>query len=300
MKPNRTFFLMVLFLATGPASFAQKPIRISEDSISFGNAKYPGIIVCIPEVGYDRTLKSWIKELQSGTKSNVVTENGNMSIFGAMIKDVSPNPINVYSKLVNQDSMMSLMVSMELKKDQYICKVNGETELNAAREHLRQFAKEQYVDLVKDQVQAEEKKLGNLKDDLSKLQNEKSRMQKSIESNKTDISSAKDNITLLNNQLTNLNAEILTQNNQLSTMEAGAAKDEKASYLKDLEKRKKKMQNEIESSQNKINKAETEISDANQAIPRNESEQDVARNKIAQQEDVVKKFTEKLNTVKAF
>jgi peptidoglycan hydrolase CwlO-like protein len=298
MKPTRFLFMMILL--TAGTSYAQKPIKVSEDSVSFGNSKYPGLIVCIPEVNYERTLKNWTKELQSGTKSNVVTENGTMSIFGAMIKDVTPNPINVYSKLVSQDSLMQLMVSLELRKDQYISKATGETELNAAKEFLKRFAKDQYVDLVKDQLQAEEKKLRDMNDDLSKLQNEKSRLQKSIESNKTNITSEKDNITLLNNQLTNLNAEILNQNNQLSTMEAGAAKEEKASYLKDLEKRKKKMQNDLESSENKINKAESEISDADQAIPKNDSEQVTARDKITQQEGMVKKFTEKLNAVKAY
>ena len=40
-----------------------------------------------------------------------------MSIFGAKIKAISPNPINVYSKLIRLDSMLQLFASFETKKD---------------------------------------------------------------------------------------------------------------------------------------------------------------------------------------
>ncbi len=71
----------------------------------------------IPEVNYDKTLKVWLRDLQAGTKSKVITENGEMSIFGAKIKAISPNPINIYSKLMRLDSMLQLFVSFEKKKD---------------------------------------------------------------------------------------------------------------------------------------------------------------------------------------
>lgn len=299
MKPIKSFILIALLLA-GADMNAQKPITVSEDSLSFSKAKYPGIVVTIPEVNYERTLKNWLKELQSGTKSKVVTENSEMSIFGSYIKDISPNPVNIYSKLMNQDSLLRLIVSFELKKDYYIERANGDAELTTAKEFLKKFAKDQYIDEVKDQFQTEDKKLKDLNNELSSLQNEKSRMQKSIQSNKTEITTEKDNIILQNNELTKLSAEILTQNEQLTAMEAGAAKEEKASYLKELDKRKKKLLNDIESSENKITKSTGQIDQADRDIPKNESEQETVRVKIAQQEVVVQKFTDKLNTVKAY
>jgi peptidoglycan hydrolase CwlO-like protein len=110
----------------------------------------------------------------------------------------------------------------------------------------------------------------------------------------------KDNIILQNNELTKVSAELLTQTDQLTSMEEGSAKEEKASYVKDLEKRKKKILNEIESSENKITRANNEINEADREIPRNESEQETMRGKIANQDQVVRTFTEKLNKVKSF
>ena len=86
------------------------------------------MVVTIPEVNYETAEKDWIKELQAGTKLKVVTENKEMIISGANIKNISPDPVNINSKLINQDSSLLLMVSMELGKDKYIEKANGENE----------------------------------------------------------------------------------------------------------------------------------------------------------------------------
>jgi hypothetical protein len=292
--------LLLTFTSLSAFMFAQKPIIVTEDSMAYGTNKYPGFVVSIPEVNYDRTLKEWTKELQSGTKSKVVNENGELSIFGAIIKDISPTPINIYSKLLNKDSLLNLLVSIELKKDQYVERATGDAELTATKAYLNKFAKNQYIDFIKDEVQVENKKLNDLKSDLNSLQNEKSKLQKSIQSNRTTINSERDNIVLQNTELTKLTAEILTQNNQFTSMEEGAAKEEKASYIKDLEKNKKKIMRDIESSENKVSKANNEITDAERDIPKNEANQDIAREKVSQQEAVLKRYEEKLNNVKAY
>jgi hypothetical protein len=299
MKSIKTLLLLSL-LATGALVNAQKPIVVSEDSVSFGKSKYPGFTVTIPEVNLEKTQKSWIKQLESGTKSKVVTENSEMTIFGAYLKNISPNPVNIYSKFINQDSLLRLCVSLELKKDQYLEKSIGDAQVTLTKDFLKKFAKEEYTDLVKEQLQAEEKKLKELNNDLDKLENEKSRMQKTIQSSKTDIITEKDNITLQTGEVTKVTSEITAQNNEISAMEEGAAKEGKVGYLKDLEKQKKKLLNTIESSENKINRANKAIEDCNRDIPVNETEQEEVRNKIAQQDAVVQRFTNKLNTVKAY
>lgn len=299
MKQSFTLCVIALVAFSGNL-LAQKPIVVTEDSIAYKSSKYPGIIVSIPEVTFDRVEKSWIKELQSGTKSKVVIENGEMSIFGAIFKSISPTPMNVYSKVVSQDSLIKLAVSFEVKKDQFIEKANGDSELQAAKAYLKGFAKDLYIDLVKDELKAEEKKLNDLKGELNSLQNDKSKMQKSIQSNRTTITESKDNIVLLNTELTKLTAEIAAQTSQLSSMEEGVSKEEKASYVKDLEKKKKKMLNDIKSAENKITKANNQINQADRNIPKNDADQQAMAGKVAIQEQVVEKYSAKLNTVKSY
>jgi hypothetical protein len=298
MKSISTLVLMILISCMGIK--AQKAILVSEDSLNFGKGRLPGLSVVVPEVNYETFLKTWTKELQSGTKSKLVTENNGMSIFGAKIKDISSNPINVYSKLMNLDSTLKLTVAFEVKKDSYIDRSAGETELTKAKQYLKEFAKNQYLELVKDQADAEDKKLRDIEKGLSSLEKEKSRMQKSIQSNNTTINNEKENITIQTNEMTSVSAAIVEHNKLLDTMTIGPAKEEKIKYIKELEKKKKKAQSSIESSENKINKANDDINKSNAEIPKNEKMQQQVIDKKDKQQAVYDKFADKIKKIKSF
>ena len=297
MKPFYSIVLLLLIPLMGLR--AQKPIIVSEDSLKIGISTLPAIMVTIPEVSYDKALKDWIKLLQTGTKSKVVTENAEMSIFGAKIKDISENPVNVYSKFENGDSAIYLLASIELKKDQYIESATGEADFVKANNFMKEFAKSQYLDLAKDQADAEEKKLRDLQKELSSLENEKSRMHKSIQNGTSTIASEKESIVAQNNEITTVAAALVEHNALLATMEESPAKKEKVQYIKELEKRQKKAENSIQSSENKINRANSDIDKANSEIPRNEKMQDRVKEQIAEQEAVYQKYADKLKNIKS-
>jgi len=279
---------------------AQKTIQLSEDSISFGKKLLPGISVIIPEADYENTLKAWKRDLQSGTKSKLVTENGEMSIFGASLKKVSPNPVNVFSKLMNLDSMLKLSVSIELKNDLYVDRSAGETELTEFKNLLREFSKQQYIEVAKGQLDDEEKKLKTLQRELSSLENEKENLQKSIQSNNTRIIEERQNITIQNSEVTNVTTELISQSKEVGSMEEGPVKKAKEDYLSGLEKRKKKALNSIESSENRINRANNEVGKAESAIPKNVQTQQQVTAAIDKQQVVVQNFLDKLNKIKSY
>lgn len=298
MKSISTLLLLMVISSMGIK--AQKAILITEDSITFGKIRMPGLTVIIPEVSYEKTLKSWTKDLQSRTKSKLVTENSEMYIFGARIKEVSPNPVNVYSILANIDSTLKLNVAFEVKKDQYIERATGETEFTNSKNYLKEFAKNQYVELAKDQVDAEGKILRDLERELSSVEREKTRLQKSIESDKNTIFTENQNLTIQKNELTSVSSEIVDRTSELSSMEEGPVKKEKMNYISTLEKRKKKAQNAIESSQNRINKANATIDKANSDIPINERMQEDVKKKIDNQQAVYQRYADKIKTIKSY
>jgi len=298
MKSISTLLIFLLIFTIGIK--AQQPVVVSEDSLKVGKTSLPALMVTIPEVNYENTLKAWIKELESGTKSKVVTENNEMTIFGAKLKDISSNPVNVYSKLTKLDSLLQLKVSFELKKDQYIDRTGTTSEYSKAENYLKQFAKNQYIELVKTQVDSEDKKLRGIEKELSSLEKEKTKMQKSISSNNSTIANEKENITVQNNEVTTASAAIVEHNRLLDTMSTGPDKEEKIKYIKDLEKRKKKAESSIESSQNKINKTNSDTDKTNAEIPRNDKMQQQVNEKIQAQQAVLGKYTDKLKKIKSF
>jgi chromosome segregation ATPase len=292
-------FVLLAFISVNGIK-AQMPVLTSADSLKLGKASLPAISVTIPEVNYENTLKIWIRDLESGTKSKVVTENNEMTIFGAKIKDISSNTINVYSKLIKLDSMLQLTVSFELKKDQYVDRNVTPSEFSKAENYLKQFGKNQYIELVKTQADAEDKKLRGIEKELSSLEKEKNKMQKSISSNSTTIANEKENITVQNNEVTTVEAAIVEHNRLLDTMRTGPDKEAKIKYIKELEKRKKKAQSSIESSQNKIDRTNNDTDKTNSEIPNNDKMQEQVNEKIQAQQAVLQKFNDKLKKIKSY
>ena len=298
MKPIS--ILSILILVVCFEMKAQKPILISEDSIIFGRSRIPGISVYIPEGDFKRTIKAWKKELESGTKSKLMTEKGEMSIFGAIIYEIDPDPLNVYSKMIDLDTVLKLSVIFEVRKDQFIEKTSGETELSKAKIYLKEFARLRYADVAQEQAKNEEKKLHKIERELSLLEREKTKYQRSIQKNNSKIIDEKGNIEVQNNELTRLSAEIVSQYKQLSSMESAEAQKEKKDFIKGLNKTKKKTLNSIRSSKNRIDKANNEIYRANLEIPKNERLQAQVMDKIAKQEAVYQQFVDKLNTIESY
>ena len=298
MKSISIHLILILVACLGVN--AQKPILVTEDSLSFGKNVMPGVSVIIPEANYEKALKAWKKDLESGTKSKLVTENSEMSIFGARLKEINPDPVNVYSKMMNLDSIVKLTVAIELKKDVYVGRSAGEEVLTKFKNYVREFAKNQYISIAKNQVEAEEEKLRDIQKELSSLEKDKTSLQKAIQSNNTDIVNERGKIEVQNNEVARLSAEIVDQNKQLSSLEAGDAQNQKKDQIKDLEKMKKKALNSIESSQNKVDKANNEIDKANLEIPKNDRMQQDVMVKIERQQTVCQQFADKLKTIKAY
>lgn len=296
----RVFLLFTAALISFNVINAQKPVLLNEDSLKVGTNKYPAISVTIPEVEYEKTLNNWIKVQESGTRSKVVVDGSMMSIFGANSKNISENPINILSELTHRDSVLKLTAAIELKNAVYIERATGESELSKAKAFLFDFAKGQYLDLVNEQLKAEENKLKDLQKELGGLERDQSGMEKDIRSGNKLISSEQNRLVVLNNELTSLSAAIIEHNAEYITMDPGEMKDEKAKYIKGLEKQKKKTIRSIKKAENKISKADNTIGHANRSIPRNDNTQENIRRLISDQEAVVKQFSDKLNRVKGY
>jgi Mg2+ and Co2+ transporter CorA len=290
-----SIFCFVLSL-TG---IAQKAITITEGPVTFRHGNTPGITLIIPEVSFKKVQDSWIKTLEKGTKSKVMNENNEISIFGAIIKDITLTPVNIYSYIKDNDSAILIAVSVELKKDVYVSSEKNVEEFSKIRAFILEFAKGHYLELAQEQLDNEEKKLSKLEGELRSLENENNKLEKMIQSNTTTIGSTKDELTILRTNLLSLNDELLGQTNQYNALEEGPSKEEKKKYIDDLEKRIKKNNKDVESGEKKIINLEAEIKKAqNDSLPNNINEQEKLRKAIDQQRDMVNIAKEKVNSAK--
>jgi len=282
-------------------SIAQRPITAEDSKITFKHGTIPGFMLTIPEVTYKAVEESWIKSLEKGTKSKVQNDAGELSIFGAIIKDIAEAPINVYSYIRNQDTVILLAASFELKKNEYISMEGRREESAKARDYLLLFAKDNYLNLAEEQLLSEEKILNKLENDLKSLEDDKTKLEKMIQSNTTTIVATNDELIILRTNLLSLNDELQAQTNQYNMLEEGPARDEKKKYIDDLEKRITNTSKDIESGEKKVADMQAEIEKAqNDSLPANIKEQEQTGKAIDQQKEVVRSFREKCNTIRGY
>jgi predicted nucleic acid-binding Zn-ribbon protein len=278
--------LLALLLLIPAGMRGQEPVTVTKDNLQFGSSTMPGYSVVIPETDYKTASKEWIKMLQSGTRSKVVEKGDEITIFGAKIKDISENPVNVYSRMNEMNQGVGLRMAVELEKDKYADDQSG------IREYLFDFAKNQYLDVAKNQLDSEKKKLRDLESDLSSLQKEQSRMEKSIASDKQILAEENKKLESLNNEMAYISDTTGTE------VQGMGAKD--PDQLKDLEKQRKKASREIKSGESRVSKAEKEIADFEAELPRNANNQESAKQKVKEQEEIVRQFESKYETIKNY
>lgn len=294
--------LIICLFVTGAALNAQKPVTVKESDIQFKHGSIPGFIVTIPEVPKKTIEDAWVKILEKGTKSTVQRDFEEMTIFGAIIKDVAGGPINVYSYIKQStDSVVTLAVAFELKKDEYLTSASRDFEAGKTKDFLFKFAKDHYLELAKDQMQVEEKKLRKIENNLSSLQNEKNRLERKVQSDTTSITETKQELVVLRANLESLNSEHATQSEQLNAMSNGAAKDEKRKYIADLDKRIKKTNNDISANEKKLATLNADLDTAKTiSIPNNIKEQEQVTIDLYKQKVITDFYINKFNTISAY
>jgi len=296
MKHFIYFFFILLLSFT--AAKAQKPITLADDSVKFGSRYFPGFWLSVPEIKPDALKASWIKTIEKGTKSKVRFENNEMTLFGAIIPDISEGSMNIVSKTVDYDTLTQLFVSIETTRDNFITR--NSSEFDNLSKYLKKFGKDQYIKVAKDQLSAEETKLSSLEKDQKSARKNISKYEKGIQSSNVRISQQNDKIKSANKELEILQIKIDNASTLLSTLSDEEATKTKQSELKDLQKKKKSLLKNINSAENSISKADTSIQDYKKDIELHEVTQKELGDKINEQKQSIAWFQQKLKTIEAY
>ena len=298
MKKITFLYLLLISLVGAPMVKAQVAIKTTNDSVKFGNTLSPGIWVNVPESELENVRKDWIKVLEKGTKSKAIVNGNEVTIFGAQFKDLSEEPVNVYSKLETKDSTVMLFTSVELRRDEFT-KANTK-EHNQLIESVKGFAKEQYLEVAGDQLSKQESKLKDFEKNLASARKDKEKLEKSLQSANTTISEEEYKIVTTQKEMEVTDGSLDALGTRLSTTTDKDAKKSLESEIKDLQKKKKSNLKDISSSENKISKAKEQISDNKSAIETNLLQQEEMQVLISAQTRQVANYTTKVSTIKSY
>ncbi len=277
----------------------QKPIEVSGTSFKLGQDEYSGVQVMIPEAGFEQVEKMWIKALEKGTKSDVSeAHNGEITIFGAYIKSIGDDPVNIYSQIIPRDSTIELNACIELKRNEFITEELYESEFNQLKAYMHDFGKEAYIEEVEEQLEAEENVLKELEKELKSLQHDKESMEKKISKNEHNIMVSDDDIRILDADIAIKNEELARTKVRLGSVGDNLVQRETIeAEIKDLEKEKKKMLKSEQKAKKNIVGYNSDIDNIKLEIPALVEQQNQKMQEIEQQRNTVNLFEIKLTTV---
>jgi hypothetical protein len=288
--------LTAIFFLLNSAS-GQKPIVVSESQPTFSHGVYPGLKLRIPEVDQTIIENDWINRIEKKTKSEVTKENGELTLFGALIEEISELPLNIFSKVTTADSAVVLEITVELRPREYVSSSQSLAEFQLVKKFLFEFGRQQYADLANEQLKVEEKNLSLVEEQLESLYSDKTKLEKSIGDSKSTIAQNEDEVIQLKTDLVRQKELLSAEKSALGALTNEESIKLKEDEIRSIEKSIEKANNEINDKEHENVDKKAAIESANSEIDSNLREQEKVKSQYEAQRKIVELAEKKFNTI---
>ena len=300
-KKNRSMkYFLVLILFSPLSMIAQVPINVVDTVGSFSKATANSYRVQIPEAKLKSIDKNWTSYLKSLSTGKVQNINGEYWATWVVYKNISTNPINIYSKLLENNQGVQLTAWFTANDSVYFSKTENIDQNTASEKFVRDFAITEYKRIVQGQLDAGKEVQQKLEDKLAKaIKGEEKKIKKISEDNRSIDRNL--NAIKLNER------EQATQSNLIASQKSLVEKEtgEDAERLKTeqqrltaYEKDMKKLVKTNEKLQSAIDKWHKNIRDSKRAMEQSRKDQEGLNAQIEGQKSTVQKIQDKLNNIK--
>ncbi len=200
--------LGVVLLSIPALVFAQKEIVITEAEKEMSAGTKNGFVTVIPQANGKEVTDEWKKYVRKDTKAKPEDVNGEVKIIGAVNKNISSFPINVFAKILETGEGVQLTVWVA-EGEIFVSSKTSSDKSVAVQKYIHDFAAQEYRDAVKKEVDNEQKKAKDLEKifdgfvadqkrsegNIASYNKEIEKLQTKIKEEEANIQKAKDNQT---------------------------------------------------------------------------------------------------------
>lgn len=255
----------------------------------FGDEVLPSYMITIYDVS-DKEVSSFVKGYLKDRGAKVKGKGG-VQADGAMMKDISKNPVMVRAAF-EPGSDNSTHMHLAFLVDSVAVSPDDNPEAHEKiMPMMQKLSVEMNKAVVTHQIETHEKTLEDLQKDLQKLQKDNENLRKTISKNQKNIESAMQDISDAEAGLAGAN----TRMEVYSTKENPTTSDMKA--LDKIRKEIDKLTSKKAKAEQNITKYEADIQQAEAEIPHNEEEQERMKASIEEQQTVVEQYRAKKEAV---
>lgn len=298
-----TALLAIIFIGSLTIQ-AQNEIQVTNKFISMSQGEQPAYIVEIPEANYESSLKNWKKLIRQNTKNKIEESGHEIVMKSTLIEDIYSKPINLYSAIIIGDSSLKLIAVYEIDSVFFdfekVEKSVVNEKINSQIKHfMYNFASQQYMYAVEDELEAEENKLKYLQKELASLGKQSENNMKDNSENEQNIKNSQDAINSYEIDNERKQNEINAKKEAISGISNDPELlDQAKGQLKSLEKEKKGIEGKLEKEQKNIIKYQANIESLNIELERILELQGTKKEEIDAQELVVENVRKKLHAIK--
>lgn len=208
--------LVLLLIIPSFGLFAQKSIKVSEQTKSFSTGGQNALVVNIYEADEDLIVKEYKKLMKDfGAK---VSSKKEIFADDASIKSLSDNTIDVYALVEkNSDTEYNLIVGFDLGGAYLSSKMHSD-KYKSAEKLLKDFAIATSKEAINEQLKVEEKFLSKLNKELEGLVKDNESLHKDIEDYKKKIKEAESSIETNTKNQELKKKELENQNSLIKTI----------------------------------------------------------------------------------
>ena len=290
--------LVMMSVFVSIEAYTQEDIKVEQVNMAMSLGEGTGFQVIIPQAAQGNVKKAWIKKVQTGTKSKAMDEGGEISISGAIVSEISPNPMDLYAIVNLVDSVTSLTAFFVIDSAFFDPAKASAPMVLSVKDYIRNFGVEEYKAAVEDELRMEEDKLKEMEKQLANLQKNEEKMEKSIKDEEETISKAEEEIKILEASKEHQLKVIEQKRVAASTVIDKEAKKEANKEIKALEKEREKSDKALSKENESIFNSENTIEESKKAIEEGKEQQLALEEQIELQEEVVEKVKVKLAGIK--
>jgi|GEM_PF-1827049 len=282
------------------AAQANTGIVIENKQMSLGNQQSFAVVVPSAKLKDIETL--WGKYVTRNTKAKLVNNTGEWVLVGAVEKNISPLPFNIYANILStvQDiRVTTFFAEGDTSKLTFISKDSSSAEkLLAIEKYLTDFKNIATRGVIEEELEAEKKGLKTLEADLKSMEKDYDKSNKNISESKRKIEKNEAEIRRVDAEIESKNSQITQQKNAIVTMNTlGDAKKTAEKDLSKFESEKKKLYSEKEKMAKDIDKCRAEIRNEENTIDKLNKTKEAKQKEVDKQADKVKSVEDRLNAV---
>jgi hypothetical protein len=297
----RTLILTIL-LFTFNAIHAQDSLMVVDIHEDISAGYKPGNFVTIPITNSKDISSAWKKQLKNDSKGDVTDKKNEMVLTKTILPAISSDTIVIYSRITSAISPKSgtdMKIFVMAGDSSFISSNEAPAIDGRIKNYLRTFAVAQYKNAVAEELNIEQKKLNQLREDLKKLEHDNENHKKRIKSNQAENMDLQEKIYSNDEVIDTKTSEIAQQANTVADAQAEDQKSDEEKKLKHLQKDKEKLLDEKQSNRKKIEKNNDANEDLQKQLDLNTSTNiPNKKEEIGREEEVVRNLSQKLNAIR--